>query len=169
MTRPPAVAVTLTWPDFSMATYAGTLRQNLAVKNGTRDARGYVGDGYDIHVRGCLSELAVARFLFLPWSMVKPRPGGPDVGRTIQVRSASADTPDYRLIINEDDPDGAPFVFAVGKARKWQLYGWLYGREKLPNWLKSYDNGRPPAYYVPNESLRAIAELVELVENGTIR
>lgn len=143
------VAVTLTPSEYLFAAHAGFLRQATNVCRGRRDAYGYVGSGYDIHVLGAVGEFVVARALGLFWS----GPGtlrAPDVA-SLQVRTRSRSH--YELIVHPDDDDDAAFVLVTGGGLQYHVHGWIEGRlAKKREWWRDPAGGRP-AYFVPQREL----------------
>lgn len=147
--------ITLTPAEYVHAAQAGFLRQAANVCRGRRDAHGYSGDGYDIHVLGAVGEYVVARALGLFWAG-PGRLAAPDVG-TLQVRTRSQ--ADYDLIVHPRDADDAVFVLVTGQELRYVVRGWMYGRDAKQRHFWRDPAGNRPAFFVPQACLRRIEEL----------
>ena len=152
------IFVTLEPLEYLYAANAGFLRQSSNIVRGRRDAHGYSGGGYDVHITGAVGEFVAAKGLGLFWA----GPGtlrGHDVG-VIQVRST--DREDGCLILHRDDPDGVPFVLVTGRYPRFQVRGWTLGSEgKKEKWWSEKVPGRP-AFFVPQSALADPVLLVTL-------
>ena len=120
-------------------------------------------NGWQIHIDGACAELAVAKFLGIPYDggMIGNL-GEPDVG-PYQVRSTSYAT-GCLLVRDKDDPDEI-FIMAITKLPKIILCGWMYGHEaKQDKFLTDKGNGRKKSYFVPQDQLRPMDTLQSVVE-----
>lgn len=150
------IRVSLTPAEMMQAALVGVMRQVSNLRDGRKDAHGFDGDGWSVHVEGAAGELAVAKALDKFWSGNQGNLKADDVG-TLQVRTRSR--PGYELVVHDRDPDERPFVLARGRAPHFEIVGWLMGREaKRPEFWKDPAGGRP-AYFVPDAALRPIEEL----------
>ncbi|HLG28179.1 MAG TPA: hypothetical protein VI423_10375 [Paenisporosarcina sp.] len=105
----------------------------------------------------------------LPWSgswlpistWDKWKHKGNDVGK-LEIRST--DRPDGRLILHPTDKDLSPYLLVLSTAHpEYQLVGWIYGEEgKDPKYWR--DNVPRPCFMVPQEQLRSIDSLVNIIE-----
>lgn len=145
--------VTLSWFEVFQGAACGVLRQIENLRAGRRDAHGFSGDGWGLHVDGALAEMAAAKASDRYWEAVvsgDPRRIAGDVG-LVQVRSTRR--VNGSLIVHPTDPDEATFVLVVGTAPSYRVVGSILGREaKDSRWWRT-DTGRP-AYFVPQEVLR---------------
>lgn len=145
--------IILTWAEVEIAARVGLERQIASMRNSLRDKHGYEGSGWNIHIEGAAGEMALAKMLDRYWdgSVGAFKKGG-DVGK-IQVRTRSQ--PDYDLIVRDDDADDSWFVLVLGRIPHFTVVGYIKGADaKLPEFLQDY-GGRPPAYFVPQQSLKA--------------
>jgi hypothetical protein len=122
-------------------------------------------DSLEIDVLGAEAELAVSRFLNIPWDgrffrdaqWLKWRKGGHDVG-PIEVRATLHKT--GRLIVHPKDDDDAPFILVRASRRPiFDIVGWQWGGEcKKEEYWQDVGYGRP-CFYLPNNKLRPVKEL----------
>jgi hypothetical protein len=139
--------------EIEMATEVGIRRQREAERQGKKDRYGFRGDPYKIHIAGAIGELAVAKGLQVYWGGTVNTWGDADIGSRIQVRTRPDVKGRGELIVRpKDNPDDV-FVLALGTAPDFKLPGWIAGKDAMKKkWLKDYAQ-RPPAYFVPHESL----------------
>lgn len=77
----------------------------------------------------------------------------PDVGR-FQVRHTSL--PDGKLIVRRNDPDQDIFVLVTGSAPEFEIVGGIRGQDAMKEEYRQSPNGRPPAWFVPQDKLKRI-------------
>jgi len=153
-----AVSITLTPTEARAAILTGAERQIDALTRGLADKHGAGGeDSWTLHIEGAAGEMAAAKALDRYWQMpVGTFKAGGDVG-TLQVRTRSRH--DYELIVREDDRDDDRFILVTGTLPRFQIHGWIFGRDaKRPQWLREH-GGRAPAFFVPHAELRPLIEL----------
>jgi hypothetical protein len=140
--------------EMRVAAYAGAERQLLHIMQGTRDAYGYDGDGWDVHCDGAIAEYVVAKALNRFWLPVAAnhRTLEGDVGR-LQVRSTRLHA--GSLILHHRDPDDAGYVLVIANPPTYRLAGWCYGHEGKRQHFWREDTGRP-AFFVPQGELRPV-------------
>jgi hypothetical protein len=147
------MTIVLNWNEVAVAAIVGLRRHLEAVRAARADAFGRTDDdGWSDHIEGACGEIAVAKAFGVYWapSVNTFRCGG-DVGRW-QVRTRSR--ADYELLVRASDPDEAAFVLVRGRAPRFEIIGWILGRDaKRQEWVKTY-GGRPPAFFVPDEKLQ---------------
>lgn len=150
--------VKLEWYEYAMASEVGRMMQLSSVRQGLPDAYGYSGAGWSEHIEGACGELVVAKALNIYWA------GGinifklPDVDNNIQVRTRSKHF--YDLIVRQNDSDDDLFVHVTGTCPNYKIHGYMQGRDaKREQWLFDHGN-RPPAYFVPQEELVPIEDLL---------
>ena len=73
--------------EWWQAAQAGLSRQIKALKKGRKDAHGFKGDGWGVHIEGACAEAAVAKYLGVWWSGDFERLYGGDVANKVEVRS----------------------------------------------------------------------------------
>lgn len=148
------IEITLTWAELEVAAHVGVRRQIGALREARPDQHGYEGAGWSNHIEGAAGEMAVARVLNRYWNgSVGTFKQGGDVGQ-IQVRTRSRD--DYELIVRPNDRDSDWFVLVRGRTPTFQVIGYIKGEHaKRSEWLRTY-GGRPPAYFVPDDSLKEL-------------
>jgi hypothetical protein len=100
--------------------------------------------------------MAAAKALGLYWDGSVGNFSGPDLPQGYQIRTAQ---PGGSLILRPKDRDTDLFLLVTGRAPVYQVVGWIPGIEgKTPRFLKA-PNGRPSAYFVPQEALYEIKYL----------
>jgi hypothetical protein len=151
------VSIELTWPELYLAINAGVLRRLNGVKYrraepyGARPTAAWNDD-----INGCISELALAKYLGIFWSGTVGRLDLPDVGR-LQVRSKTETS--HRLVVLKTDEDDKPFVSVLVGVPVCHLCGWMFAKDaKNPQWLLP-EIGKPDRFFVPNEKLEPMQTL----------
>lgn len=124
----------------------------------------------DKDVQGILGELAFCKAM--GWGIdvvarnqartIQEKRAG-DIGK-YEVRAttglASQNGFSCRLIARNSDEAGKIFVLVIGVGRVHEVAGWLYGSEiKSERYLSKGQEGRPPCYMAPPESLHPIQTL----------
>jgi hypothetical protein len=152
--------VTLTGPEVSFASAVGLARQTEAIIQGKKDAHGFRGDPWGVHIEGALAEYATAKALNCFWPASVNTWKEPDLtlcGVGIQVRLRSHDH--YDLLVREPDPEQDVYVLTLGTAPTFRVAGWLFGQDaKQARYRQDYA-GRVPAYFVPQVDLRPLASI----------
>jgi hypothetical protein len=156
------VKVTLTWAECEQAAQAGIKRRLLALHDSRPGEYGFrESDPWGVDIESAAAELAVARTLCLwwtPWAR-RPRDVPADVGKDVQVRRRAQT--DWDLILHEADRDEHTFVLVVGTIPQFDLVGWISGLEgKSPAFWGDPYSTRRPAFWVPQDQLRPIEELL---------
>ncbi len=143
--------VFLTPSQMMLALLVGGMRQISNLKKGRADAHGSNGkNDWQLHVEGCLGELALASHLGLFWDGKLHDLSSGDIG-AIEVRTRSEDWHD--LIVHKEDADDARFYLLTGRNGVYQIRGFILGSEaKRPEFWKDPAGGRP-AYFVPQSKL----------------
>lgn len=159
-----SIWVSLDDAEVERATASGLRRQQMHEQVGR-----ILPNGGEIHVAGCLAEFAVAKAFGLPWDgeyfdnerWMKWRLDGHDVSG-IEVRSTRRH--DGRLLLQRQDKDDSPYVLVRTHARpRFQIVGWILGREgKQQRFWTEVGYGRP-CYFVPTPLLRPPADLASAV------
>jgi len=146
--------VLMTWPEVFEASQTGVMRMIRALQDNRKDAHGFKGDGWGIHIEGAIGERALAKYLGVYWdATVNTFKNQPD-SAGCEVRTASEDN--YSLIIREDDPTGSIFVLLVGKVPQFRVAGWIHGVDgKQQQWIRN-PGEREPAWFVPQKELNTM-------------
>jgi len=148
--------------DIELAKDAARRRQENAVNKGIPDRYGFKGNGLKIHEIGCISELAVARWLNSDWVDFSTsfKELTSDVGN-LQVRATDFEY--GRLFVHPKDNDDQPYVLVrTHKLPVVKLIGWMMGVEaKRKEWWQELRKGRP-CFIVPNNQLRPMEELIHV-------
>lgn len=161
---------TLTWPEMYLASHAalmrrlGNMRRAIKAKYGAPEDEG----AWEPDFFACQGEMAVAKCLNLFWSGSVGDFGAVDVGGLVQVRTRRKKW--HQLILHKEDSDNEPFVLVCAhESPKFMLCGWIFGKDgKLDKFWSDPAGGRP-AYFVPQEQLRPISELREILPNLKMR
>lgn len=150
------VTVTLSLSETHAAISVGALRQIEAIRQARPDRHGAKAeDGWSLHIEGAAGEMAAAKALGRYWDMpVNTYKQGGDVG-DLQVRTRSRH--DYELIVRDGDRDGDTFILVTGRIPRFQVHGYIRGRDaKRPEWARNH-GGRASAYFVPQAALTHIS------------
>jgi hypothetical protein len=109
---------------------------------------------------GFRSELAVAKFLGIPWNpKVNPSKNSTDLGDDIQVRAVGH--PKGELILRHADQKYGRMshrfvlIHSHKNPREYTVLGWTYGINALAKkeYWQNRDNGRPAAWFIPQGDL----------------
>lgn len=130
---------------------------------GSTPAHGFDGALWDIEVYSCLAERVVAKYMGLYWNPTAAknfRLIKADVGTSVEVRQTLDDN--NRLIWRpQSDHENRLYVLVVGPKRvtgvdggyTLNIVGGIMGRDAKSEKWKMAPNGRPPAYFVPQNAL----------------
>lgn len=149
--------VTLSGYEMLLAGQAGVMRQVEAIRRGRKDAYGFKGDAWGVHIEGAGGELAVAKLVGAYWNACVRNPDElpGDVGN-YEVRTPSR--PNSRLIVHPQDPDDRPFVLVTGTMPNYTIHGYILGSDaKQQQWWEDPVGGRP-AYFVPQSALLPMSQ-----------
>lgn len=150
-----SMEVKLTLPEIMMAGAVATMRRGESTLRGCVDRKYHAGDhaSWDTEVDGAAAELAYCKARNQYWGGTVNSFHGPDVGSAVQIRQTWR--PNGRLIVRDDDNDDHYFVLVVGTVPVFTVVGWILGKDaKNDEWFDS-PNGKPPAWFVPQENLNA--------------
>ena len=137
---------------------AGILRQVQNIQK-NRTPRFGVGSDKDwqLHVEGCLAELAVAQYFGIFWDANLGMLSKGDVG-LLEVRSTSH--PTGRLILHPSDKDESSYILVRGFNGSYKFAGWCFGHEaKQAHYWTEINNNKRPAYFYPNSELKPIESM----------
>lgn len=149
------IQVKLTPEEFSLAVHIANSRFLEANLKGLKDVlfdKSYY-DGFAIHLWGCLGELAVSKWMNIPWkASVNKFKKEADIGTNIEVRHRL--NPKHDLIIrNGDDPDRFYFL-TTGDAPIINIVGYIQGSAGMVDKHKAAHGGYKIAYFVPQDTLQ---------------
>lgn len=155
-----AMVVTLSENDLGRVSAAASVRDRKGREAGA-DAHkdGHVSDTLALHWLGCEGECAVARGLGMAWTgETEGYHEDSDVGG-YQVRTTRH--PRGCLLMRPREGYlGSPWILVVEESRGvLRVAGWVYGREGREASNLRSQNGRPPAWFVPQAQLRGMETL----------
>lgn len=165
------VTVKLTTAQLFCAATVGVMRRVDGLKKGRRDRWGAgQGSQWDRDITGALCEYAAARWANRCWNGVASNDeelaGLRDVGDLFDARGITQSH--HSLIIHPDDPDHVPFVLVHCRAPQFDLLGWLFARDgKDPAYWADPTGSDRAAYFVPQDSLRPMSELLEWLADNS--
>jgi len=147
--------VILSHPEIYIAAQVGIMRNVASCQRDLppvgRSAEAHNDAQWSMDINGAHAELAVAKAYNVYWNPSVRIGKATDVGR-VQVRSTSR--ANGRLIKRPNDSDDDIFLLVHCKRPKFQLIGWLYGREaKVERFYKPADQSGGEAWWVDADSL----------------
>jgi len=148
--------VSLSTYEMMIAAEVGKMRMVSSIKSGYENQHGMPSRNWDADIEGAAGEMAVAKALGLYWDCSVNSFKKPDLPFRIQVRT----THQKSLIVRPSDTDDDRFVLVRGYSPRFEIVGWILGREaKKQEWMAA-PNGRPAAHFVPSEALRSPGTLL---------
>lgn len=157
--------VRLTYGELTMAAHIGVARQAANLCRGLKNKYGAdeIVGGWERHILGCLGELATAKYLNLFWAGSLQDFEAADVGGIVDVRASA--NPARPLILHPPDKESRPFVRAYVNQATVELEGWILCADgKLPSYWGEGLGGKRPAFFVPQEALRPMPDLITWLE-----
>lgn len=152
--------VRLTAQEVALAAYAGLMRTLQSMKKYDDKFGADKGlNGWQLDIEGALGEYALCKTLKIFWSGITNIKASD--AQNWQVRTTPRH--DGRLIIRPNDSDDLPFVLVTGSMGRYVIRGWINGDDaKQTQWWTDAGNGRPGAWFVPQDALTQFsAELKE--------
>jgi len=147
------IVVELEKYEIVMAAMVGSRRQMSAIlkQSSPRFAEQYPGQLHDNHIRAAFAELAVAKHLNVYWGgHVDTYQTIPDVGE-YEVRYST------RNDLKVKDNDKGKVVSVTGQPPSMVIAGWYEAdKAKMEQFKKTFNNGGPPAYFVPHNLLHSL-------------
>jgi len=154
----PFFNVIMTEEEYQRAVKVGTLRHEESKKQGLQQAYGATGYNLDTDIMGASGELAYCIYTNQPWSGSINTFKAPDVGVNVQIRTAPVGNRKNRLIVREEDKDEDLFVLVLAEGRQFRIVGSILGKDAKNDKYQDAPNGRPPAWFVPQEDLLKIED-----------
>ena len=134
MSDVPAVEVRLSRDEELLAAKEGYERRVYAIEHGLR-ARHYNGSIWGGNIEGAAAELAVSKFLELPWTTFGYRGQPPhpvcDVGDRTDVRWAQSDRRPLLYLDPKHDNPELVFVLVSGFSPVFRLHGYIKGSDGM--------------------------------------
>jgi hypothetical protein len=162
------IYVTLTWMETAMGAHCGIQRNIHSMANGDEDAYGFNEEyGWNIHIEGACGEVSFGKGTGRYWEPGVNKFKAPDIGLDIHVRTRSRQ--DYELIHRFKDDPRHLYVLVTGRAPDFILRGYRVGSDcRRKEWLQTH-GGRPPAWFVPQDQLWPISDLIYGISDTRIR
>lgn len=158
--------VTLTWAEMQLAYLVAGQRRIMNMKKGLSGRYGAPeGEGSEeLDLIAARGEMAVAKALNLFWTGTVGDYGAVDVGGMVEVRTRTKKW--HALILHPGDNDNLPFVLAdASSPPQIRLAGWIMARDgKRKEFWGDPSGKNRPAYFVDQEHLRPMEELVGMLE-----
>lgn len=152
------ISISLRWSEVFQAGQVALMRTMQNLQRKVAEKYGAEGDSLDYHFRGCLGEIAVAKWANKFWSGSVGDYKARDVERW-QVRTIGRASD--RLILHPEDGETDPFVLALVVSKSLPevyLCGWITGAEgKQKQFWVDPGTGRP-AFFVPQVALHDITQ-----------
>ena len=151
--------VTLEWYECEQAIYVGARRESEALRQDIKAPQYSEQSSIENHMQSAGAERAVAKRLNLDWhaSINTFHQGIPDVGGAIEVRYRRKK---WDLPVRVKDHDDRFYVLVRGELPKYEIVGWIQGKQaKQPQFWKNPGN-HEAAWFVPEDQLRPVAELL---------
>lgn len=162
LAAPSGVRVRLNFNEMYLGAMVGVRRRLSSVHAGYGERNGaqrvHEAEAWYFNLVGALGEIAASKAIGAYWpASVKAKKGEPDMPPDWQVRTLASH--DYDLIVRDDDADDQRFILVTGNGPEFVVHGWIYGRDaKRPEWRRDRGGRGAPCFWVPQNSLRRIAE-----------
>jgi hypothetical protein len=142
--------VPMTWAEILLGGQAGVMRQTGNLKDNRKPRYGADNKmDWQKHIEGCLGEMAFAKWRNRYWSGQHGNLSADDVAQD-QVRTGFG--PD--MLMHPHDHDDKRYWFLKGINGKYEVMGWLWGRDcKQDKWWRDPRPGRF-CFCVPVSALR---------------
>lgn len=136
--------------DWKEAREEGASRRSIALRGDYKHKHGGSDkDPWGSNIEGACGEMAVARFLDLPFHHSDGRQptGMGDVG-PYHVRTTRDHS--WALCIHDDDPDEGIFILVTGSSPYFKIQGFAHaGCCKLPRWYVEWNRTGHPNFWAP--------------------
>ncbi len=153
MTNP---VIILTPKQMLLGAQVGIMRQVENVEKKRKERHGAsTKNDWQMHIEGCLGEMAAAKWLDMFWDGKLGDLSSGDVGK-VEVRTTSEKK--NRLRLHPSDKDHLQFIHVVGLNGVYELMGWLYARDgKIEPYWQDPTRGSRPAFFVDNNHLEPMS------------
>jgi hypothetical protein len=159
--------VELTFGEMAAGSDIGRLRQIASIKAGRKPAHNFNGDAWQVHIEGALGELAACKALGICWPASIDHFRGPDLPFKIQVRTRSSHN--FELYLRPGESINERWVLVTGTAPIYFVRGWQTGPIlNSCEFYRSVKAGRPASYFIPNDQLRPLGTLKELISTERV-
>jgi hypothetical protein len=151
--------VTLSENEMACATEIAIIQEKNCKLKGYQDNHGYASTPSEIKIKnskeGLMSEMAVAKYLGMPWPAKNRGFQDADIGENIQVKSTNVTN--GRLIVRPNARMSDIYILVIRDSiPNFYLAGWILASDaRRSEWLYN-DNGRPPMWFVPQKALKPI-------------
>jgi hypothetical protein len=137
------------------------MKKGLGAKYGAPEGEG----SEELDIIAARGEMAVAKGLNLYWSGTVGDYGAIDVGGMVDVRTRTKHW--HSLILHPADKDDLPFVLVdASNPPNMRLVGWMYAKDgKDQKFWDDPSKKNRPAFFIPQEALRPIEELKNIVRH----
>lgn len=159
---PTPIEFVFTEEERQAAVEEGERRQRVNEEKGLRGRNNgprFGKKALDVHLLGAAGEMAVASFLSLKHELYKEteaKRGSCDLPG-IDVKTRSKHCRD--LIVQKKEHPDKKFVLVTIEKGTTLIHGWCYGKDAMKDeYWADYAGGRP-AYFVPQDKLRAMGEI----------
>lgn len=121
------------------------------------------GDGLDCHEAGCCGRLGFSLGADVAWWMnINAFKSRPDLGRGFLVTRTRRD-PNHQLLVRKSDCDLTAYIHVVWDDPDAICVGWMIGAEAKMAVKPRPFGGREEAFFIPDNKLRPMSELLELM------
>ncbi len=145
--------VRLSVSEMRIATQVGIERCFHVIQANRANTHGETNDLFwQRHIEGAMGEMAFAKFSNLYWNGTVGYVHLADVG-PYEIRTTTHE--DGRLILHHDDRNDARFILAVGVRGKYDLKGWIFGRDGKKDEFVDDPQGGRQAFFVPQNKLKS--------------
>jgi hypothetical protein len=156
---------TLTQQEHALALALARLRHDHAVRDGKPDSHGFGGDDGRIHQVGALGEMAVAKYLDVPWDQTLDTYKKGFDQSYLQVRTRSTeyygDSPSDLIIRNNDHQNHCFVLVVMTLPLDLRIVGWTWAGDV--RWrLQENHGGREWSWFTPQRELRPMKDLPSL-------
>jgi hypothetical protein len=147
----PGINISLTSWEMLLAAQSGIMRQIQNIRADRKPAHGAGTErDWQFNVEGCLGEYALSKHMGLYWSGEGFRKR--DVG-IYEVRTGPK--PNSSLLLHKEDYDNRYYWLLCGLNGRYEIKGWIIGRDgKKDEYWEDPVGGRP-AYFVPQDVLHS--------------
>lgn len=143
----------LSMEEMAIVSLISGLRRGESKTNGRKDNHGFSGENaWDIEIEGCAAEMAYCKMRGQYWNGSVCSFKKADCGQNVQIRHTTLEK--GSLIVREADNDDHYYVLVTGRAPVFTITGWIKGSDAKNEKFKKAPNGREPAYFIPQSSLR---------------